>query len=177
MTKANARVVSEHFVYPQKVLPTTADWRRDCSPSFLSVVVGTSGFGSKPWYAGIPACGSQYPSPVWMPAYHKKATTMQIHIGNLIRDELRRSGHTNQWLADRIGITPRTLQKLFNKPSIDTQQLLAICPPSVSTCSAITPTRSPSTSNLATCPHRTPRGWNNGRIFAPRMQRCTNNYG
>ena len=51
---------------------------------------------------------------------------MQIHIGNLIRDELRRSGHTNQWLADRIGITPRTLQKLFNKPSIDTQQLLAI---------------------------------------------------
>ena len=52
---------------------------------------------------------------------------MQIHIGNLIRDELRRQGHTNQWLADRIGITPRTLQKLFNKPSIDTQQLLAIC--------------------------------------------------
>ena len=51
---------------------------------------------------------------------------MQIHIGNLIRDELRRSGHTNQWLADRIGITPRTLQKLFNKSSIDTQQLLAI---------------------------------------------------
>ena len=50
----------------------------------------------------------------------------QIHIGNLIRDELRRQGHTNQWLADRIGITPRTLQKLFNKPSIDTQQLLAI---------------------------------------------------
>lgn len=50
----------------------------------------------------------------------------QIHIGNLIRDELRRSGHTNQWLADRIGITPRTLQKLFNKPSIDTQQLLTI---------------------------------------------------
>ncbi|MBR1834685.1 MAG: helix-turn-helix domain-containing protein [Bacteroidales bacterium] len=51
---------------------------------------------------------------------------MQIHIGNLIRDELRRSGHTNQWLADRIGITPRTLQKLFNKPSVDTQQLLTI---------------------------------------------------
>ena len=54
------------------------------------------------------------------------STMQQIHIGNLIRDELRRSGHTNQWLADRIGITPRTLQKLFNKPSIDTQQLLAI---------------------------------------------------
>ena len=58
----------------------------------------------------------------------KIASTMQqIHIGNLIRDELRRSGHTNQWLADRIGITPRTLQKLFNKPSLDTHQLLTIC--------------------------------------------------
>lgn len=51
---------------------------------------------------------------------------MQIHIGNLIRDELRRQGHTNAWLADQIGMTPRTLQKLFNKPSIDTQQLLII---------------------------------------------------
>ena len=52
---------------------------------------------------------------------------MQIHIGNLIRDELRRQGRTNQWLADRIGITPRALQKLFNKPSVDTQQLLVVC--------------------------------------------------
>ena len=52
---------------------------------------------------------------------------MQIHIGNLIREELRRQGHTNAWLADQIGVTPRTLQKLFNKSSIDTQQLLRIC--------------------------------------------------
>ena len=51
---------------------------------------------------------------------------MQIHIGNLIRDELRRSGHTNQWLADELGIDRRTLQRLYNKPSIDTQQLLRI---------------------------------------------------
>jgi plasmid maintenance system antidote protein VapI len=51
---------------------------------------------------------------------------MQIHIGHIIRDELRRSGHTNQWLADRIGTTPRTLQKLFNKPSIDSQQLFLV---------------------------------------------------
>lgn len=51
---------------------------------------------------------------------------MQIHIGNLIRDELRRQGHTNQWLADQIGITPRTLQKSFNKSSLDSQQLLLI---------------------------------------------------
>lgn len=54
------------------------------------------------------------------------ATIMQVHIGRLIREELRRQGHTNQWLSDQIGITPRTLQKIFNKPSIDTQQLLII---------------------------------------------------
>ena len=98
--------VSEHFVYPQKVIPTTADWRRDCSPSFF--VCGRRGISRD------------------SVAKRTTATTMQIHIGNLIRDELRRSGHTNQWLADRIGITPRTLQKLFNKPSVDTQQLLTI---------------------------------------------------
>lgn len=51
---------------------------------------------------------------------------MQIHIGNLIRDELRRQGRTNAWLMDRIGVSERTLQRLFNKPSIDTQQLCLI---------------------------------------------------
>ena len=51
---------------------------------------------------------------------------MKIHIGNLIREELRRQGHTNEWLMDRIGVSERTLQRLFNKPSIDTQQLLLI---------------------------------------------------
>lgn len=51
---------------------------------------------------------------------------MQIHIGNLIRDELRRQGRTNQWLADQLNIDRRTLQRLYNKPSIDTQQLLRI---------------------------------------------------
>lgn len=51
---------------------------------------------------------------------------MQIHIGNLIRDELRRQGHNNEWLADRIGVCPRTLQRIYNRPSIDTQLLLRI---------------------------------------------------
>ena len=52
---------------------------------------------------------------------------MQIHIGSLIREELRRQGRTNAWLADKIGVTPRALQKIFNKTSIDTQQLSIIC--------------------------------------------------
>ena len=51
---------------------------------------------------------------------------MQIHIGQIIREELRRQGHTNEWLADRINVHPRTVQKIFLKSTIDTQQLLAI---------------------------------------------------
>ena len=51
---------------------------------------------------------------------------MQVHIGSLIRKELRRQGHNNAWLAERIGLTPRALQKIFNKQSIDSHQLLLI---------------------------------------------------
>lgn len=51
---------------------------------------------------------------------------MQINIGQIIREELRRQGHTNEWLAERINVHPRTVQKIFHKPTIDTQQLLAI---------------------------------------------------
>ena len=51
---------------------------------------------------------------------------MQIHIGQTIREELRRQGHTNEWLAEQINVHPRTVQKIFLKPTIDTQQLLAI---------------------------------------------------
>jgi len=38
------------------------------------------------------------------------ATTMQIHIGHIIRNELRHSGHTNQWLTAQISI-PHALYK------------------------------------------------------------------
>ena len=51
---------------------------------------------------------------------------MQIFIGQIIREELRRQGRTNEWLAERINVHPRTIQKIFLKPTIDTQQLLAI---------------------------------------------------
>ncbi len=51
---------------------------------------------------------------------------MQINIGQIIREELRRQGHTNEWLAERINVHPRTVQKIFLKTSIDTQQLLSI---------------------------------------------------
>ena len=51
---------------------------------------------------------------------------MQIHIGHLIRDELRHQGHTNEWLARQINVTPRTVQRIFNKPSLDSQLLFNI---------------------------------------------------
>ena len=50
----------------------------------------------------------------------------EIHIGNLIRDELRRQAKTNSWLAEQIGVTPRTVNKIFSKMVIDTAQLLHI---------------------------------------------------
>ncbi len=51
---------------------------------------------------------------------------MQIHIGNLIRDELRRQGRTNDWFADQIGVNIRTVNKIFLKQTIDTSQLYQI---------------------------------------------------
>ena len=82
---------------------------------------------------------------------------MPIHIGSLIREELRRQGHTNEWLADRIGVTPRTLQKIFNKPSINTQQLEIISRAlefDFFGCFSKTFSFS-DMSNKDTCPHRT----------------------
>ena len=51
---------------------------------------------------------------------------MHIHIGILIREELRRQGHTNEWLMERLGMSERTLQRLFHKTSLDTRQLFRI---------------------------------------------------
>ena len=49
-----------------------------------------------------------------------------IHIGRLIREELRRQGHTNEWFMEHLGVSERTLQRLFHKSSIDTHQLFRI---------------------------------------------------
>lgn len=49
-----------------------------------------------------------------------------IHIGSIIRDELRRQGKTNGWFAKQINVNPRTVNKIFLKSDIDTHQLLQI---------------------------------------------------
>ena len=49
-----------------------------------------------------------------------------IHIGSIIRSELRKKGKTNGWFAKAINVHPRTINKIFLKSVIDTGQLLQI---------------------------------------------------
>ncbi len=50
----------------------------------------------------------------------------EIHIGNIIKEELRRQKRTNQWLAEQLSINIRTVNKIFLKQIIDTEQLFMI---------------------------------------------------
>ena len=49
-----------------------------------------------------------------------------IHIGSIIRSELRKQGRTNAWLAKAINVNQRTINKIFLKQIIDTGQLFQI---------------------------------------------------
>ena len=49
-----------------------------------------------------------------------------IHIGKIIKEELRKQGRTNGWLAEQLNVNPRTINKIFQKTVIDTQQLFLI---------------------------------------------------
>lgn len=48
------------------------------------------------------------------------------HIGELIRQELKRQGRTNIWLAAQLSCNPRTISKIFHKQYIDTYLLFRI---------------------------------------------------
>ena len=50
----------------------------------------------------------------------------QIHIGSIIRCELRKQNRSNRWLAEQIGVVPRTINKIFLKQDMDTTQLFRI---------------------------------------------------
>jgi plasmid maintenance system antidote protein VapI len=50
----------------------------------------------------------------------------ELHIGRLIREELRRQDKTNRWLAENINVNMRTVNKIFLKKVIDTQRLMQI---------------------------------------------------
>lgn len=55
-----------------------------------------------------------------------KKMNKKLHIGNLIREELRQQNKTNNWLAEQLCVNPRTINKIFLKQDIDTSQLLRI---------------------------------------------------
>ncbi len=50
----------------------------------------------------------------------------QPHIGELIKAQLHRQGHNNEWLALQLSCNIRTVTKIFHKQTIDTHQLMRI---------------------------------------------------
>lgn len=50
----------------------------------------------------------------------------EIHIGNLIKNKLKEDGRSVSWLAKKIHCKRDNIYKIFDKPSIDTAQLLRI---------------------------------------------------
>ena len=50
----------------------------------------------------------------------------QPYIGELIKAELHKQQHSNEWLAQQLSCNIRTIFKIFQKQTIDTQQLMRI---------------------------------------------------
>ena len=50
----------------------------------------------------------------------------KIHIGSLIQSKLKEDGRSAAWLAQKIGCERGNMYKIFDKSSIDTEQLLSI---------------------------------------------------
>ena len=55
---------------------------------------------------------------------NKVETTVTIHIGDMIKDELRRRGRTITWLSTQVNCTRENLYKVFRRPWIYTDLLL-----------------------------------------------------
>lgn len=50
----------------------------------------------------------------------------KIHIGKIIRDQLKADKRSVSWLAQEIGCTRGHLYKMFLKPSLDSDLILSI---------------------------------------------------
>ncbi|MBE6298956.1 MAG: XRE family transcriptional regulator [Bacteroidales bacterium] len=50
----------------------------------------------------------------------------KVHIGSIIRGELRKQNRSNRWLSEQLSLNPRTINKIFLKRDIDTNQLYRI---------------------------------------------------
>jgi hypothetical protein len=49
-----------------------------------------------------------------------------IHIGNLIRNKLKEDGRSVSWLAKKLHCDSSNIYRIFQKPHIDSEQLLNI---------------------------------------------------
>lgn len=49
-----------------------------------------------------------------------------IHIGHIIREQLRKDQRSASWLAREIHCTRNHVYKIFNKPSLDSNLILKI---------------------------------------------------
>lgn len=50
----------------------------------------------------------------------------KIHIGLIIKRELRKQNKNNRWFAEQLSVNIRTVNKIFLKEIIDTEQLFQI---------------------------------------------------
>ena len=53
-------------------------------------------------------------------------TEGNIHIGHIIREQLRKDQRSASWLAREIHCTRNHVYKIFNKPSLDSNLILTI---------------------------------------------------
>ena len=95
------------FCLSPKGNSTTSDWRRKCSPPFMSVAVGIMGISGN--------------------ALRQTAHYTMINIGQLIQNELRAQGRSTKWLAEQCDIHQRKIQRIMKQVSIDTTDLFKIC--------------------------------------------------
>ena len=55
-----------------------------------------------------------------------ETTTDNIHIGQCIKEQLKKDHRSVGWLSREIGCTRNHVYKIFNKPSLDSDLLLRI---------------------------------------------------
>lgn len=53
-------------------------------------------------------------------------TMKDIHVGNMIKKELKKQGRSAKWLAKEIYCEKSNIYKMFNRKSIDLGQLMLI---------------------------------------------------
>lgn len=53
-------------------------------------------------------------------------TVKEVHIGKLIRAKMKEQGRTNVWLARQLPCSPNHIYKIYNSPTISTDQLVRI---------------------------------------------------